>query len=71
MAFGKATKSDKKSSWGKRPGGSSGAEKLYTLQVDLAAKEPRTCVIEIAGSHTLEQLHETIDAAFDRVDTRQ
>lgn len=63
MAF---KKPDKKSSWGKRPsGGSSGAEKVYTLQVDLA-DTPLTCVIEIAGSHTLEQLHEMIDAAFNR-----
>ena len=64
MAFGK---SDKKSAWGRKPsGGSSGAERVYTLQVNLDADRLAACVIEIAGSHTLEQLHCSIDAAFDR-----
>lgn len=70
MAF-KSDSKDKKSSWGKKSsGGSSGAEKLYTLQIELAADRSVGCEIEIAGSHTLQQLQETIDEAFGRIQKR-
>jgi hypothetical protein len=47
----------------KASGGSSGAQSTYLLQVGQVSGGSRACVIEIAGSHTLEQLHQTIHDA--------
>ena len=58
MAF----KTERKGAWGKKSGGSSDSGRVFTLQV-APAKGP-ACAIEIAGNHTLEQLHEAILDGF-------